>query len=141
MMQVCRTCGTSVWGSVPRSGSVAIRALPVLCSMTMSNQVQKPNERVQIVDESNNPTGTATRSDMRAKNLIHQCSFTMIFNSQVSLLPFQRNIATKLAKEYALHGDEISTMFALHRAICMCRSGSPLRRLTLLIMTPQQEAL
>ncbi|BDA43787.1 Uncharacterized Nudix hydrolase YfcD [Coccomyxa sp. Obi] len=44
----------------------------------------------------------ATRSDMRAKNLIHRCSFTMIFNSQGELY-VQKRVAFK--ETYASHYD------------------------------------
>ena len=47
------------------------------------NKVQRPAERVAIVDDKNNYVGTTTRAQMRAENLIHRCSFVAIFNSQV----------------------------------------------------------
>jgi hypothetical protein len=52
--------------------------------MLLTNSVQKPEELVQIVDEHNQPVRSARREEMRAKNLIHRCSFTMVFNSAVS---------------------------------------------------------
>ena len=35
-------------------------------------------EQVLIVDEHNNPVGSTTRQDMRAENLIHRATFTLI---------------------------------------------------------------
>lgn len=51
--------------------------------MPQKNTVQMPQELVQIVDEDNNATGKATRAQMRAENLIHRCSFTIVQNSEV----------------------------------------------------------
>ena len=47
------------------------------------NVVQKPTELVQIVDEQNKPIGAATRAEMRSRNLIHRCSFTIVQNLEV----------------------------------------------------------
>ena len=60
--------------------------------MPLFNAVQKPTELVQIVDEQNKAIGAATRAEMRSRNLIHRCSFTIVQNlevrgqSQLSLL-------------------------------------------------------
>ena len=48
-----------------------------------SNEVQRPDEQVAIVDENNNCIGSSSRGQMRAENLIHRCSFVAISNSQV----------------------------------------------------------
>ena len=48
-----------------------------------TNQVQKPQELVTIVDEQNNVIGQATRQEMRSQNAIHRCSFTIVSNSKV----------------------------------------------------------
>jgi isopentenyl-diphosphate delta-isomerase len=45
-----------------------------------NNAVQNPKELVWVVDESNTVLGSATRSEMREKNLIHRCSYVMILN-------------------------------------------------------------
>ena len=47
------------------------------------NAVQKPKELVQIVDEQNRPIGAATRAEMRTRNLIHRCSFTIVQDLEV----------------------------------------------------------
>ena len=51
--------------------------------MPLFNAVQKPTELVQIVDEQNKAIGAATRAEMRSRNLIHRCSFTIVQNLEV----------------------------------------------------------
>ena len=54
--------------------------------MPPANVVQKPEELVQIVDEQNKPIGAATRAEMRSRNLIHRCSFSVVQNLEVRRL-------------------------------------------------------
>ena len=58
------------------------------------NVVQNPNELVCIVDEENKVVGSATRAEMRAKNLIHRCSYVMIFNDEGKMF-VQRRVSFK----------------------------------------------
>ena len=84
----CRSQALKIWTNAQRLLSQPRHSLPCKRRMTTLNQVQRPDERVQIVDESNKSIGSATRAEMRAKNLIHRCSFTMVFNQQVpTMLP------------------------------------------------------
>ncbi|KAL0031069.1 hypothetical protein WJX77_002321 [Trebouxia sp. C0004] len=53
--------------------------------LVTTNEVQRPSEKVAIVDENNTLIGSSTRGQMRAENLIHRCSFIAIFNSQGKL--------------------------------------------------------
>ena len=54
------------------------------------NAVQNPKELVCVVDESNRVLGSATRSQMRAENLVHRCSYVMIFNKEEELFVQKR---------------------------------------------------
>ncbi|KAK9859851.1 hypothetical protein WJX84_000727 [Apatococcus fuscideae] len=55
-----------------------------------SNPVQQPKEQVQIVDENNQPIGSASRKDMREQQLLHRCSFVITRNSQEQVLVQKR---------------------------------------------------
>ncbi len=58
-------------------------------------QKYNPSEElVQIVDESNNETGTVTRGEMRKKCLIHRASYVLVFNSRGELF-LQKRTMTK----------------------------------------------
>jgi len=63
-----------------------LRCVQATAFKPATNAVQKPEELVQIVDEQNQAVGKATRAEMRAKNLIHRCSFTIVENRQVGIL-------------------------------------------------------
>ncbi len=52
------------------------------------------NEIILIVDKENNETGTATRSEMRAKGLPHRASYILVFNSTGELF-VQKRTETK----------------------------------------------
>ena len=47
-------------------------------------------EKIVIVDEHNNETGSATRREMRTKNLPHRATFIMVFNSSGQIFVQQR---------------------------------------------------
>lgn len=47
-------------------------------------------ERIVIVDEHNNEVGSATRREMRERNLPHRASFILVFNSAGQLFVQQR---------------------------------------------------
>ncbi len=42
-------------------------------------------EIVQVVDIDDNEVGSAPRSEVRKKNLIHRCSYIFLFNSEFKL--------------------------------------------------------
>ncbi len=52
-------------------------------NVNSSNPVQQPEEQVQIVDDNNNPIGSASRQDMRQQRMLHRCSFVITRNSKV----------------------------------------------------------
>lgn len=47
-------------------------------------------EKIVIVDEQNNEIGSATRQEMRARNLPHRATFILVFNSAGQLFVQQR---------------------------------------------------
>jgi isopentenyldiphosphate isomerase len=47
-------------------------------------------EKIVIVDEHNNEIGSATRREMRARNLPHRATFILVFNSAGQLFVQQR---------------------------------------------------
>ena len=98
-MLLCKWHALAVCSSAQRLKLLSRQPLPYVRKMTIVNQVQRPDERVQIVDEANNLTGAATRAEMRAKNLIHRCSFIMVFNKQV--IPLHYLTKTNGLKEYS----------------------------------------
>mmetsp|Transcript_44436 Transcript_44436/g.85003 ORF Transcript_44436/g.85003 Transcript_44436/m.85003 type:complete len:187 (+) Transcript_44436:144-704(+) len=55
-----------------------------------ANVVQKKDEVVEIVNETNQVLQPATREVMRAKNLLHRCSFVFVFNSKGDLFVQKR---------------------------------------------------
>ena len=72
------------------------------CTADAPGPVQQPLERVVIVDADNNVAGSATRAEMRARNLIHRSSFIFVHNSAGQLF-VQRRVAWK--ETYPSHYD------------------------------------
>lgn len=65
--------------------------------------VQRPDELVDVVDECNVIVRRGvTRAEMRRENLIHRCSFVLVFNSQGELY-VQRRVSFK--ETYPSHYD------------------------------------
>ena len=100
-----------LWQDTVRRASVFARS--VRCSrrtdyMPPVNAVQKPEELVQIVDEQNKPSGAATRAEMRSRNLIHRCSFTVVQNDEVRCLVDQSQ--QSLLKLWGI-GGELTTFY------------------------------
>ena len=72
---------------LPRREQLVTRARPIIM---MTNAVQNPSELVCIVDEANQVVGSATRREMRAENLIHRCSYCLIFDDDGKLFVQKR---------------------------------------------------
>ena len=49
----------------------------------MNPPIQNPQEACVIVDETNAVVGSATRKEMREGNLIHRCSYVLVFREHV----------------------------------------------------------
>jgi isopentenyldiphosphate isomerase len=49
-------------------------------------------ERVQIVDRENRPTGSTTRWEMRAQGLIHRSTYILVFNSRGEIFIQKRTL-------------------------------------------------
>ncbi len=56
--------------------------------------MKSSEEIITIVDENNNETGNAARSEMREKNLIHRATYILVFNSMGDLF-VQKRTETK----------------------------------------------
>ena len=79
----------------------ALRSKPQAIEMTTLRQaVQQPQELVQIVDKHNKCLGSASRAEMRERNLIHRCSFTMVFNGEVCSRSLLRMAAADFGAEW-----------------------------------------
>ena len=75
-----------------------------------TNAVQNPQELVTIVDQNNHITGSATRAEMRALNLIHRCSYVVIYNSDRDKIFVQKRVSFK--ETYPSHFDPAPGMIA-----------------------------
>jgi isopentenyldiphosphate isomerase len=57
-------------------------------------------EKIVIVDEHNNKIGSATRREMRAKNLPHRATFILVFNSRDQIFVQQRTTTKDIYPGY-----------------------------------------
>lgn len=58
------------------------------------------DEKIIIVDEKNQPAGTALRSVMRTKNLIHRASYILVFNQKGELFVQKRTLTKDVFPGY-----------------------------------------
>ncbi|KAK9811617.1 hypothetical protein WJX72_007029 [[Myrmecia] bisecta] len=80
-----------------RPRQTSVHGLLTMCSNAragIAEKVQKPDELVQLVNNQNVVVGTAPRRQMRAENLLHRCSFVLVYNGKGQLY-VQKRVAFK----------------------------------------------